>query len=441
MATHLKKGDDYLGYGGQGLIMSRDQFIKLINEKQYFYTSGISILNSTTESFTVDKIQSDYVVKLIACPMAWASEIMELREAQMDLGLTYVDPENMGGHFRTQKIVGKRTYGDGFMNFTLDIQAFSVIFMKKLDPVQANPPSTQDQNTILTKVIKPLMEQLATYHKLNKVHRDIKHLNMMMDGDTATLIDFGLATTIRAMENDQTRNLAGTSYFISCWYEMLNAMTMRIPDELKTKDYTWPYRFMNMTEHYPNKYGIRIINKRNLFVAMSEANMIKYMSEKMTGEKNSKTIVTDHVGTFMKMNDWFALALTIQVLYDVKLPALPDGYTSQGLFTKCYRSPNEKEVFCQNMQSLLSKDEYYGDGGEWSKILDSIVATNKSKKTHIPQRGGVKKVIYKILGRNRKVYKKKGTGNVLYVKVKGQEMTLKAARVLDAKHSKLNKRK
>lgn len=159
----------------------------------------------------------------------------------------------------------------------------------------------------------------------------------------------------------------------------------------------------------------------------------------MKNKGESQAVVRDHVGTFMKMNDWFALALTIQVLYDVKLPELPSGYAPQGWFTKCYRSPNEKEVFCRNMQSLLSKDKYEGD--EWRKILKSIVATHDLKIKHIPQGGGAKKVIYKILGRNRKVYKKKGTGNVLYVKVKSQEMTLKAARVLDAKQKKLNKRK
>ena len=258
-----------------------------------------------------------------------------------------------------------------------------------------------------------------------------------MDDNTATLIDFGLATTIEAMQVNQTRNLAGTTYFISCWYEMLNAMTMRNQNEWETNDDGWPYTFMEYTKNYPQKYVNRIINKRNLFLAICEANMIKYMIKEK--KIKNKSQVKDYVGTFMKMNDWFALALTIQVLYDVKLPKLPTDYAPQDWFTKCYRPPNEKEVFFCNMQSLLSKDKYEGD--EWKNILQSIVATHALKKQYIPQGAGAKKVIYKILGRNRKVYKKKGTGNVLYVKVKGQEMTLKAARVLDAKQKKLNKRK
>ena len=41
MATHLEKGKHYLGYGGQGLIMSKIQFITLIKDIKYTYIKYI----------------------------------------------------------------------------------------------------------------------------------------------------------------------------------------------------------------------------------------------------------------------------------------------------------------------------------------------------------------------------------------------------------------
>jgi hypothetical protein len=132
----------------------------------------------------------------------------------------------------------------------------------------------------------------------------------------------------------------------------------------------------------------------------------------------------------MKMNDWYTLALTIQELYDVQLPELPSGYDAQKWYTKCYRPPNDKELLCNNIEHVLSKTQW-PTGNAWKDILDSIIKTKEAKATYRDkvQRGGAaKKGIYKVLGRDRKAYKKKGGGNVLYVKVKGQEMTLKEAR-------------
>lgn len=75
----------------------------------------------------------------------------------------------------------------------------------------------------------------------------------------------------------------------------------------------------------------------------------------------------------------------------------------------------------------------------YSSLHGDVEDINDYMGVDIPDDNVVK--FKKILGRNRKVYKKKGNGNVLYVKVKGQEMTLKEARVLDAEHLKSKKNK
>lgn len=454
MIKHLQKGTDYLGYGGQGLIMSLDQFVQFIKYNNYKYRDNNN--NNAISNFNEIPKPENCVVKIISCTIAWLSELSELTQAKEDLNLTYVDPYKMGGHFYTDEYVGRCTYGDGFVTFSLNIQKFSVIFMKRLEPVEKNTSSKGEgeNKEIWDKVIKPLMIQLATYHKLGKVHRDIKEMNIMKDGKNATLIDFGMARTIDVMKADPVRNLAGTSYYISCWYEMLNAMSV----ETRTKRLDtrgWPYKFMTSTINYQNGRRHRIINKRTFFIALCEANMINYILNthgmKDIGSNESivrqqdiivrqRDIIKEHVGTFMKMNDWYTLALTIQELYDVQLPALPDGYDTQGIITKCYRPPNEKEVLCHNIKHVLSETKW-PKGNAWKDILDSIINIKTKKEESIYLGGTAKKGIYKVLGRERKAYKKKGGGNVLYVKVKGQEMTLKEARNKEKKEKKISKPK
>jgi hypothetical protein len=132
----------------------------------------------------------------------------------------------------------------------------------------------------------------------------------------------------------------------------------------------------------------------------------------------------------MKMNDWFALAITIQRLYDVEMPT---GY-----------KPSFLSCFLPSTSSVKNADKDKERCGILEDIRDhndKMREYKKQEKAKMKKQGaGGAKKFKKILGRNRKVYKKKGNGNVLYVKVKGQEMTLKEARVLDAEHLKSKKK-
>jgi hypothetical protein len=147
--------------------------------------------------------------------------------------------------------------------------------------------------------------------------------------------------------------------------------------------------------------------------------------------------------------------LTIQFLYDVQLPKIHDGVKVKGIFS-CFKSSNNKyfsldvSKLCTTKHLIEPKKKVphiqFNDES-WKQMLIDIRDHNKTKsklyENFTPRYfgGGVKKVrktqktqpSRKVLGKNRKVYKIKGSGNTLYVKIMGKEMTLKAARVLDAK--------
>jgi hypothetical protein len=148
---------EYIDYGGQGLIMDKDQFINLIEKtrKTYTYSSykeGLVMEEQIPDVYDVKSymeknIPDGYVVKLFECSYSWSDEIKELIETGEDLGLKYIDSGNIGG--KLECFSGDHvmcTYGNLFLNFTIYMQRFYVIFMKRLEPVKRDTSTETPEN-------------------------------------------------------------------------------------------------------------------------------------------------------------------------------------------------------------------------------------------------------------------------------------------------------
>ena len=482
---NLNKGD-YIGFGGQGLIMNKDQFKGLFPPpppqsltNPYIFTP---LLKQEDISFTHgadirdDQIPQGYVVKLIANENAWITEMKELITASNDLfdvgGLPYFDATHPGG-FITSMNPTRLVYGNGFFSASINMHRFYVIFMKQMSEVTpvtlVNKKQSENKN-IWNTVLLPLIIQLNQYHKKGKVHRDIKHLNVMMFDNKANMIDFGLAMNIddpgtraQLLTNQEP---TGTPAFISPWYYMLHAMYPHPPRTLvhdkPNTGVDWVFqRLLSKYPFYPSSRGY-IGSKKSFFTLLGETKMLQYLNAK-TLYKTKLDEVHD-VGFFMRMNDWYALALTVEWLYNVQLPVFPPSLDSTYGFFSCF-TPSVKKSFAENIKSFSSSIEWTANRDVWSELLKAMRACNTQKASvgnkvaSERRQGGARLLPYggggvtkqnlanksmslrNVLGKNRKVYKIKGMGNVLYVKVMGKEMTLKDARALDAKQKQKQKQK
>ena len=501
MSTYrLKEKKDYLGSGGQGMIMTKDQFKDMLNMvkanvqftpiKNESSPGNGSVLsngkNSATANITGTSSDNytnvlgaipDGCVKLIADASSWSEEVTELINADKAVGLPYIDKDQFGGVFEMDGN-HKLVYG-GFFSTTINLNAFGVIFMDIMTPMPEDKPSKlkpiqikQYNTKIKNEVLEPLIKQMLRYHKAGLVHRDIKHLNAMMHTPKAeaTLIDFGLAVSVK----DQTaRNTklwtygypVGTMEFLSPWYYMLHAIYPTAPARTTTHTYagkkdpdpfafvsgaidnldknckgitsdnlppTWVLRRLKCFKFFENRHGF-IGDKVAFFTLLAEMNMKEYLETTRYTSAAPPNAAQD-VEMFMKMNDWFALAITIQKLYDVELPLYKESLLQKMLC--CFGRGRNFSYEVNRISGETPK-------ADWDKKTLAELDTFVKLKSDImpPMFGGVMKAgkahsLRKILGKNRKVYKKKGMGNVLYVKVRGEEMTMKQALSLEIKKSK-----
>jgi serine/threonine protein kinase len=426
----LKYKINYLGKGGQGLIMSKGQFVEFIKKiKQIIRENKCTFrkinkdgaFNDSTP-LNPEAIPDDNVVKII-CSHKWFDiELNELIQAKTALGLNYFEPENMGGIIENTE--GNDIFCCPEDGSSINLKTFYVIFMKEMDKLDTledrrlfsetiNPKNPDRKKNIVDTIIRPLMIQIATYHKLGYVHRDIKGDNIMMVNTAqgqagvqgqapqaskkqATLIDFGLAIKLEEYKKQTVPSIAGTWGYISCWFQLLYSMNIELYlneqslQNLENFKEPWPYKFMASSKNYENRNGIRIITDLNLLSAISETNMREYIGTKMndiqemTASQPIKDKINENVYTFLKMNDWYSLAVTILESYHVNIPALPKTFNLKpGFFSSCLNGQCRdkiKDQICSDMRFVVTKPEQHlvkKEEENWLNILESIVVTQR----------------------------------------------------------------
>lgn len=277
--------------------------------------------------------------------------------------ITNINPENTcifeneDGH--TNKVVFDELY---------------FIFQKVLSPI----PNFKNETSanVFKQFVQPLLTQVEALHSNDMYHCDIKPANIMMDGDKATLIDFGLMSTLTKP------SYGGTPVYMSPAYRKLIG-----------HDHVPP---MNMSYH--NFFRLR--------------SFYTYHS----GEHYNTATLNSY---YLAHNDLYALGLSIQ---RVAQPVIPTKI-QDALKTTDITSLSSPLI----QESGVLKPMTYAERDFIRKITTNLQPISIIAPLAIAGGGIAKKRKRTVLGRKRLVFKIPGQGNRLFVRIRKTDIPLKAA--------------
>lgn len=292
------------------------------------------------------------------------------------------------------------------------------IFQTVLKPV--NKEKLKSIN-VVTNFIKPLLEQLKALHEQGMYHCDIKPANIMMNGNQATLIDFGLMSSIglpsqSASENAKYLSLGGTPYYMSPGYRRIIGHEKFPPHILSYDNF---FKLRSIASYYKSDNGYLIPNPD------TQSKLSPHQANCDALSNFTRTInIPDKydMSYYLAHNDLYALGLSIQRLWR---PDIPPAIQE----TILELAVNKKQVFTipetyslkpftimelETMIDIANKPTIQLGGGRRSR-------TGK---------GNMKRTV---LGRKRTVFKQPGYGNRLFVRLQKTTVPLKDALKLEKK--------
>lgn len=489
---------DYLGAGGFGIVT----LVRTLHEKLKGWPVNVSLVthkfHAENNSNQLDAFirNDDYVVKIFTNEGTYTQELMNLMAINSKVTLPYLHETYLAyeltGLQHTSLVWTTVEYGERVVTSKQIIgQKLFCILTKKMSPVTFKAPGRMDieeyNQYAWNNMIEPLLKQLTTMHQYDISHFDIKPENTMVLNGYATFIDFGLSSKI----SDFPRRVRlssgpkGTFGYISPVYLMLFGFDGLIgKDQLSFED-------VYSSRHF--HYFTYIRTAKDFFKKYYELKVSQHV-------ENWK--LDDHLRKIPVMNDYYSLALSLCAILEplfpfTKQPNAISFYMKRFLFLR----PDKYQFYTQqclnrlyHRQRLLH--QYTTDRGfremefpieemaehsknTHNKILETRIELLKDRVRTVQEqlaamsgaqiyverreayaiellelteliklytralRGGITtggSHLKKVLGRYRKVFFKKDHGRVHFVKVKGQDIPLKTARLLEKKqrsnHSK-----